>query len=67
MKVYTVGSWEPYGTDVMIESIWDSKEAAEVEMRRIAPKRYGVEVKEYEVQSDLVCKGEILDSKVSGV
>lgn len=53
MKVYVITSCEAYGDNEQVESVWSTEELAYEEVRRIQPEAFGVEVNEYEVQSEV--------------
>lgn len=53
MKVYVITASDFCGEDTKICSIWGTEELAELEKRRIQPDEFAVEVKGYEVQSEV--------------
>lgn len=53
MKVYVITASDFCGEDTKICSIWSTEPAAQQEKRRIQPDELAVEVKEYEVQSEV--------------
>lgn len=53
MKVYVITASDWYEEGTKICSIWSTEPAAQQEKRRIQPNEFAVEVKEYEVQSEV--------------